>query len=43
MVPDGQKYLDYAEKILKSLSSDTYLAKVGDNQVYFDALRRFIA
>ena len=32
MVPDGQKYLDYAEKILKSLSSDTYLAKVGDNQ-----------
>ena len=32
MVPDGQKYLDYAEKILKSLSSDAYLAKVGDNQ-----------
>ena len=29
---DGQKYLDYAEKILKSLSSDAYLAKVGDNQ-----------
>lgn len=34
MVPDGQKYLDYAEKILKSLSSDAYLAKVGDNQGY---------
>ena len=32
MVPDGKKYLDYAEKILKSLSSDAYLAKVGDNQ-----------
>ena len=32
MVPDGLKYLDYAEKILKSLSSDAYLAKVGDNQ-----------
>lgn len=32
MVPDGQKYLDYAEKILKNLSSDAYLAKVGDNQ-----------
>ena len=29
---DGQKYLAYAEKILKSLSSDAYLAKVGDNQ-----------
>ena len=32
MVPDGKKYLDYAEKILKSLSSDAYLAKAGDNQ-----------
>ena len=32
MVPDGKKYLDYAEKILKSLSSDAYLAKVGENQ-----------
>lgn len=32
MASDGQKYLDYAEKILKSLSSDAYLAKVGDNQ-----------
>jgi hypothetical protein len=29
---DGKKYLDYAEKILKSLSSDAYLAKVGENQ-----------
>lgn len=32
MVPDGKKYLDYAEKILKSLSNDTYLAKTGENQ-----------
>ena len=32
MVEDGQKYFDYAEKILKSLSSDAYLAKEGDNQ-----------
>lgn len=32
MVTDGKKYLDYAEKILKSLSSDAYLAKAGDNQ-----------
>ena len=32
MVPDGKKYLDYAEKILKSLSGDAYLAKVGENQ-----------
>ena len=32
MLPDGQKYFDYAEKILKSLSSDAYLAKVGENQ-----------
>lgn len=32
MLPDGKKYLDYAEKILKSLSSDAYLAKVGENQ-----------
>ena len=29
---NGKKYLDYAEKILKSLSSDAYLAKVGENQ-----------
>ena len=32
MVPDGQKYLDYTEKLLKSLSSAAYLAKVDDNQ-----------
>ena len=47
MVPDGQKYLDYAEKILKSLSSDAYLAKVGDNQGFIlmhsvEALKRFM-
>ena len=30
-VADGQKYFDYAEKILKSLSSDDYLAKPGTN------------
>ena len=30
-VPDGQKYFDYAEKILKSLSSDAYLAQPGTN------------
>lgn len=32
MASDGKKYLNYAERILKSLSSDAYLAKVGDNQ-----------
>ena len=32
MVPDGQKYFDYGEKILKSLSSDAYLAAPGTNQ-----------
>ena len=32
MVQDGQKYFDYAEKILKSLSSDAYLAAEGENQ-----------
>lgn len=32
MVPDGKKYLDYAQKILESLSSDAYLAKPGINQ-----------
>lgn len=32
MLPDGHKYLDYATKILKSLSSDSYLAKAGENQ-----------
>ncbi|WP_353332383.1 DUF4995 domain-containing protein [Bacteroides sedimenti] len=31
MTPDGGKYLDYAEKVLKSLSSDKYLAKKGSN------------
>lgn len=31
MVPDGQKYFGYAEKILKSLSSDAYLAVPGTN------------
>lgn len=32
MTPDGDKYLDYAVTILKNLSSDAYLAKVGENQ-----------
>lgn len=32
MVKDGQKYFDYAEKILKSLSSDAYLAAEGENE-----------
>lgn len=32
MASNGKKYLDYAEKILRSLSSDAYLAKVGENQ-----------
>lgn len=32
LVDDGQVYLDYAEKLLKSLSSDAYLAKAGTNQ-----------
>ena len=32
MVENGQKYFDYAEKILKSLSSDAYLAAEGENQ-----------
>lgn len=32
MVSPGQKYFDYAEKILKSLSSDNYLAVPGENQ-----------
>ena len=31
MVPDGQKYFDYAESILKTLSSDAYLAGKGKN------------
>ncbi len=29
---DGQKYFDYAEKLLKSLSSPAYLAKAGENE-----------
>lgn len=32
LAPDGKKYFDYAEKILKSLSSDKYLAAKGSNQ-----------
>lgn len=32
LIDDGQVYFDYAEKLLKSLSSDAYLAKVGTNQ-----------
>ena len=28
---DGAKYVDYAEQILKSLSSDKYLAQKGEN------------
>lgn len=32
MVADGSKYLDYAVNIMKNLSSDAYLAKVGENQ-----------
>lgn len=29
---DGQKYFDYGEKILKSLSGERYLAKPGENE-----------
>lgn len=32
MVPDGQKYFDYAEKQLKSLSTPDYLAAKGENE-----------
>lgn len=32
MVEDGEKYFAYAEKILKSLSSDAYLAAEGTNE-----------
>lgn len=32
LTEDGQMYFDYAEKLLKSLSSDAYLAKPGTNQ-----------
>lgn len=31
---DGQKYFDYAEDILKSLSSEKYLAKPGENSYF---------
>lgn len=31
---ESQKYFDYAETILKSLSSDDYLAKEGDNGLF---------
>ncbi len=34
MVPNGEKYFNYAEKILKSLSSDAYLATPGENEGY---------
>jgi unsaturated chondroitin disaccharide hydrolase len=33
-VKDGKKYADYAEDILKSLSSDVYLAKPGENNYF---------
>lgn len=33
-VKDGKKYFDYAEEILKSLSSDEYLAKPGENGLF---------
>ena len=33
-VKDGKKYADYAEDILKSLSSDAYLAKPGENSYF---------
>ncbi|WP_280645975.1 MULTISPECIES: DUF4995 domain-containing protein [unclassified Dysgonomonas] len=32
MVEDGSKYFDYAEKILRNLSGETYLSAVGTNQ-----------
>lgn len=32
ILSNNNKYFEYAEKILKSLSSDKYLAKVGENQ-----------
>lgn len=32
LIPDGQKYFDYAEKLLKSLSSETYLASEKENK-----------
>jgi len=33
-VKDGQKYFNYAEDILKSLSSEEYLAKAGENNFF---------
>lgn len=33
-VKDGKKYVDHAEQILKSLSSDEYLAKPGENGLF---------
>jgi len=33
-VKDGQKYFNYAEAILKTLSSDEYLAKPGENHFF---------
>jgi hypothetical protein len=33
-VKDGKKYVDYAEDILKSLSSDAYLAKPDENSYF---------
>jgi rhamnogalacturonyl hydrolase YesR len=33
-VKDGKKYFDYAETVLKSLSTDTYLAKPGENHFF---------
>lgn len=33
-VKDGKKYIDYAEEILKSLSTDEYLARPGDNKYF---------
>ena len=30
-VPDGQKYFDYAESILKNLSAPEYLSEIGEN------------
>jgi len=33
-VKDGKKYFDYAEDILKSLSSDAYLSKPGENGLF---------
>ena len=32
MAEEGAKYLAYAEKVLKSLSSEAYLAQPGENQ-----------